>query len=519
MKSLIKKMFNVSFIIAFVSILIGTIFYNRSLTYTEKPIILILSFIVLFIFLFGIYKIINKKETSLSLKKELIVVSILGTVMLTLQLLCVHFLKAHPAWDWNDVSRAARQYVLGETNNIDYGYFEEFANNHGLLYFEIVFFKILQIFGRMNDFLTAMDLFNVFLVDISVIFTYLTIRKLFGNRKAIFGLIFITLSVPFYNYLPILYTDTVTMMFPIMASYFYVSYINDKKTNSKVKNILLLVGIGISISIGMSIKFTCVIMLIAIIIDLIIRTEHKHYLKTIPIIIVSLIILTSTIKLLNTRIHIFDNDRINKEKAIPITHWIMMGLYERDARNNKQYTGTYNPDAYELTRSYETVQERKRANIERIKEILLKEKSFKELIAFFYRKLLYVWSDATYYAPLFLQENPVNEEPNVFKELFYAKGKNVRYMFDENVAISVIMYLMFIASSVSSIKNGDDSINYNNLCIMGVLIFFLIWEASARYLVNFVPIFIVTTVKGFEVFNKCFLYLINKIPKKERRKL
>ena len=62
--------------------------------------------------------------------------------------------------------------------------------------------------------------------------------------------------------------------------------------------------------------------------------------------------------------------------------------------------------------------------------------------------------------------------------------------------MSVYLYAMFIIMSIYFIKTKKNECHVVLLAIFGLLVFLLLWEASPKYLLHYVPIFIVASVYG-----------------------
>ena len=113
-----------------------------------------------------------------------------------------------------------------------------------------------------NAFFAAIIFFNIMVIDIAALFTFLTIKKVLGTKKAYFSLIFILPLIVFLPYIVIPYTDTLTMAFPIMTLYMYLT-IKELPKNS-IKKYLLIFLLGMAIVFGINLKPTVIIMPIAI---------------------------------------------------------------------------------------------------------------------------------------------------------------------------------------------------------------------------------------------------------------
>lgn len=515
MKKNLLRVFYIILSVIFSLIFFGTIFDNKSLIVNINSIYIILSFIITFIILFFIYFFIQKKVSDeINWKKELLIFGSIFFTILIIQLICAYYLRSYPAWDWNDVYSSALSYVKGIPESVDWEYFQKFPNNNGMLYSEIILFKILKLFNLLDYSLTATIMVNIILIDISIILLYFTIRNLFGVKNAIFSLVLVLFSSAFFNYIPILYTDTVTMLFPIGILFFYSLWKKSNSNENSEKNKMwIFILITILCTIGIKIKFTCIIMLIAIIIDIIMTEKIQKYIKPITILLVSFAISFFGIKFIESQLSIFPYDINNNNKQIPYSHWIMMGLYERESyREGKNFIGWYDPTAYEFTLSFDTTESRKNANIKKIKEII-SDYGFINYSNFLYRKMLFTWSDGTYYAPAFLRERPIIEEKTFIANIFHSDGKYIKFTFLENTGYILFLYFMIIIGAIAKFKyrNDNEKIlkeNSSFIALFGVIVFFLMWEASSRYLINYVPVMIVASIFGI---SKLYNIIENKI--------
>ena len=135
------------------------------------------------------------------------------------------------------------------------------------------------------------------------------------------------------------YTDSLSLIFPVL---FYYLYLCLKGENDRKKQIIYLAAMGLSLTIGMMIKFTVVIVLIAVVIDAFLYIPWK---KALLILVVSLAFYGVIKSIYNHNIYKnYISDEQYQNLKTPYWHWIMMGL---------QNNGYYNPEDYEYTRSYD----------------------------------------------------------------------------------------------------------------------------------------------------------------------
>ena len=204
------------------------------------------------------------------------------------------------------------------------------------------------------------------------------------------------------------------------------------------------------------------------------------------------------ISFVEVKFTIMPYDINNNNQEIPFTHWVMMGMTERDSYvDGRKWIGWYNPDSLDYTLKYKTTDERKKANIKKIKE-QYQDMGFMNYLYFLYRKALFTWSDASFYAPSLVTGETLYRGENIVSK--YSDSKITRPLtFYSNLGMFLFIYLIIIVSTLKDIKNKNYSINYARLSIFGLVLFLLIWEDSSRYLFTYIPVMLLCTIHGLNV--------------------
>ena len=292
------------------------------------------------------------------------------------------------------------------------------------------------------------------------------------------SLILVLLCFPFYFMGAAFYTDSLSLIFPVL---FYYLYLCLKDENDKKKQIIYLVTMGVSLTIGMMIKFTVVIVLIAVVIDAFLCISWK---KVLLILVVSLAFYGVAVSIYNHNIYKnYISDEQYQNLKTPYWHWIMMGL---------QNNGYYNPEDYEYTRSYDVNERsaacRKKA-MERIKEL-----GVSGLFKLWTNKAVICFGDGTYALSDFLDDTPANET-GIHDYILYA-GKNYSKYQSFSTGLLIVLYLLAIVGAgrdiVGKVKYRESIFpTAPRLAMLGILCFLILWETSGRYFTNYVPILIV----------------------------
>ena len=123
-------------------------------------------------------------------------------------------------------------------------------------------FKAVAWLGITDYYAIAM-MFNALLAAATVLLITLICKRLFGVSQSVMVLIFVLMSPPFYFIASTFYTDSLSMVFPVLIVYLYLRYL-DSGANTK-KRVISAVLLGLSCAVGMLVKYTVIIALIAVI--------------------------------------------------------------------------------------------------------------------------------------------------------------------------------------------------------------------------------------------------------------
>lgn len=185
------------------------------------------------------------------------------------------------------------------------------------------------------------------------------------------------------------------------------------------------------------------------------------------------------------------SDKLYNE-SFPVTHHIMMAL-----DNN----GTYTLKDEEFTTSFKTRKEKKKANIEEINIRLKKYDTLNKKIKFITSKEIMIWNDGTYDIPQLLNNGHINNgkiQNSIYKN-------NDIYVYISQMQRVSMMILLVVSSLYKDDKKeeNNDAVNViSRLSILGLILFFSFWEIRSRYIINYIPIFVVTQIIGIELLDK-----------------
>ena len=204
--------------------------------------------------------------------RGLMIVSLVNLVLLVLlQLFFIRYFQVNPTWDVGDVYRAALEqkdsfYALSDYFTIKY------PNNIPLLIVFILGMRFLDLFGVTNYYF-YFTFVNALVILLSMGGLYWLIHRHFGLVSATWASLLMLFMTPLYMYVPIVYTDTLVMIFPILGLILYDLFYHSTDRRRYVYLILL----GLVLSIGVLVKTNAIILVVAILIHYLMMNPMKNY--------------------------------------------------------------------------------------------------------------------------------------------------------------------------------------------------------------------------------------------------
>ncbi len=485
--AVLLKLFLIIFAFSFIIIIGGVIFANT--VYDCTPVIILLLIGVNIALMCVIYRALGRHMGFIDRRYGILVASAL--VFFFAANVAVGFIMRYePAFDLGAIFTGASQWASagGFMNRIDKtcdpDYFYYFPNNLGGMSLLFIAFKAVSWLGITDYFAIAM-VFNAILATVTVLLIALICKRLFGIKQSVMALIFVLTSPPFYFIASTFYTDSLSMVFPVLIVYLYLRYPHSgENTKKRVVSAILL---GLSCAVGMFVKFTVIIALIAVILY---HICTKGLRSILPAAIASLAAIIGVFALFNAYFYSahMDKDRADRLK-IPYTHWIMMSLYK---------DGRYNQGDYEFTRSFEDPSERRSAILKQI-EIRIKNRGVVGMLKLFNDKGVIAFGDATFAQSDFLDDNPAN---NTFlHSLALYDGENhVTYRYAcSGVYFSLQLFMLVSALGGIFMKNRRVENTLPLLCVFGIMLFLMLWEVTGRYGTNYIPMIVISAVSGLDM--------------------
>ena len=359
-------------------------------------------------------------------------------------------------------------------------YFNVYPHNLAIVLFYLVPAKIAHSLLGIDTFFAMMLVTDVAVILSAVLLMAILSILFKKDEKAfLFGL-FGVILLPFLAYSAELYTDSISLFLVLLGFYLYLL---TRKTKHKY---LVWVLFSITSCLSVTIKVTAVIILVAILLaeglsfardD---RNKKKQKILFLLLFVGVFWIFSGGYSLIEARI-LPDA----KNMAIPKTHWVMMGL---------QGDGGYSDDDFNATIA--NGPDRVGYNIRVIKE-RLGEMGPIGYAGLLVRKISVTWGEGTYNLVAVVSGKPRRADSATMK-IFYREGDYFGvYNFVANL-IQVGLVSILAIWGVLTVKQFGRTEMILKLSVIGIFLFLLVWETISRYLVNFLPILIISARYAFD---------------------
>lgn len=451
-----------------------------------------------------------------------------------LQIIVAKAIYFEVGWDVSAIIKNA-DFLVNNPLAFEHNYFMMYPNNLFLLFIFAIICKISEGLAFI-DYKFLLVVINVIMVDLAILFTILSVKKLFNKKATIVSAVLFIVLFGFSPWIVVPYSDTLSMVFPIAIFYLYlklkdlkndddaikkveVEGVVNKKNKSlkrRTKQFIILISIGILATIGSQIKPTIIIVLIAILIAEFIRNikSFKGILALFASIFIVLLSFVTWKGIYNKKIENYTingyniSDRYDVE--FPFTHFAMMGLQSVHVENRGTIYGAYVPEDVVFTESIKGKDEKAKANIEEIKRRL---KSFGPVgyLKFLVGKGLWVLSDGSFYyggEGHFMISEPyaTGTLATKLQNIFLSYGDKffgLVHIFQG--AWLLILFLVIYPLFEKGRFKYDNSLFVIRITITGIVLFLLLFEARSRYLINHIPFFILLAGYGFNLVYERFL--------------
>lgn len=407
-------------------------------------------------------------------------------------------------WDAGIIRNTVGLEYSGNYAQISNGYFSWFPNNKLLVWLFQEIARFAAFIGYSNwEF--SLVIFQCILDAASIYLVYRVAIHCVRNQRLAF-LIFFTayLFVGISPWFIVAYSDATGFLFPILSVRLY-QRVNESK--HQTKGIIWGLLLGFVSMAGFYIKPQVFIVFIAFLLTDICCLIGKDFKNRLPAFLKDaicyaagiIIFLSSYNGMIVPQLH-FQTD---PDSTIGWQHYLMMGL-------NVSRDGVYSDEDYYFTRSFSTNQERNHADLQEAKNRIT-EMGAGGLFRHLSRKQFVNYGDGTF--GWAVEGNSFAGDPEwaqngiseTIRSLIKPEGKNYDWFISSKQLIWVVIlfFQLFVFLYRRKALSGDAErcIVAMAISVIGLTIFELLFEARARYLFCYAPIYVILSGWGLRNVN------------------
>lgn len=425
------------------------------------------------------------------------IVLILG-ITLSLFFICQLYLcynaYFYSGWDAGAVYKYAVEQWAGTPSDEARVYLSRYPNNVFLVWLYASVFRLVSLCPHVSmEFslvivqcvIDAVTMFLAFEVTFNITSNY---------RLSLFVLFWCILFIGFSPWFIVAYSDATGILFPVLLLWIYQL---SMKTKDTVWERIVWAALGFVAMTGLHIKPQIIIVLVAILLAEVMHLKigtSKDSLKKIWIRVFGLLcgvvlFMTPYRMLVVPSMHIsFDS-----ELSMGLPHYFMMGL-------NDEHDGIYYQEDYDFSVQIEDRKERQIADMQRAMD-RIHSYGIRGMLRHLSRKQLVNYGDGTF--AWAVEGNSFSGEPeriNVKVSRFlhsciYPDGEH----YNAFISLKQILWVVLLVGNLGTVfyntkcisKEGDCLILTMVLAILGLTVFELLFEARARYLFCYTPIYVI----------------------------
>lgn len=493
-------------IICFLNLFYSSENYACKKTFLLSNIQLFLLGVFTIVFIWILSYLLVRKNIHIQLKK--INITTLTIIFFIVQIYVFYNMYFHAdIWDPATIYKSAELISRGEVNGLDNSYFSMYPNNQLIVYLQSIMIRLNRIFGIWD----SEGFF--FMIVVQCLLSSWTGKLLYENLRllncsekySLIGWIVYVLLLGLSGWNVVTYTDMMGLIFPIAIFRVYLALKNKEKVMMKWLTIVALTYWGSKI------KVTVLIIFLALVISEVIQFIHDFEIQTFfrkiktfaKFTIAGGLSIFLFANLFNIAIQ-STGLIIDKEANMGTLHWMMMGL-------NPENDGVYFYDDVVLSQKIENKSERTQAQIDKINE-RLRDYGIKGFVEHIGRKSLIDFNDGTFawgceggfYGEIYPDKNSVISP--FLKSLYYEEGS--RYLYFSTLEQFMWIITFFGSIGIVIVNHGKKDIIVISLSLIGIIMFNLMFEARARYMILYVPFFIMAAMVSWQ---GCEIYLRKKL--------
>lgn len=440
----------------------------------------------------------------------------LSIVFFVLQIFIISKYYFIEKWDNLTIFNNALAIADGQRWKVENFYYGYYPNNIFLTIIYATVIRLSKIVG-IYSYYFILIVIQCLLFHVAALMLFATIKRLFKKEwLAWFGWLLCILFVGLQPWFSVPYSDASAFLFPILIVYLYTL-----KPIVKWKRYARWIAIALALYIGAKIKPHVAIVGIAIILYqmyIILRAKicDKQKLFT-KYRVVCLAASVAVVLILNFLIGIVENRIIpvDRSKSVTIFHYFMIGMdYHSDGTYDTKYVqasrASANPPLHDFNQG----------------KSFINEMGFDGFVALMQRKMLSNYNDGlfSWWTEFRTRICATIKQPNgrimqFIQDVYYPPdargcnmdvGKNYKWFQSAMQAVWLAILVLMMLSLLKSEYRSSSVLLISMLAIVGLTVYEQIFEARARYLFTYLPIYVLIATAGAYSVGSKILYLLQR---------
>lgn len=436
-------------------------------------------------------------------------------ILLSVQIYCCYGGYFISGWDAGSISETVFQEFSGEYDQIWKHYYSLYPNNIFIVWLYLNTVRVANWFGLQElefSLVILQCVLDVITIWLVWLITYDTSRS-YRITWLAYGTAYLFVGIsPWFI---VAYSDATGIVFPVLILRLY--QIASRQKN-RIVGVLDWGLIGVTAIIGYCIKPQIIISLIAVTIMELLNVIGSEYIKRGARLVARILACTAGILLALVIYHncIIPSLHIDFQTGYEVgwQHFFMMGL-------NEQTDGVFAQEDSEYVFTIESSSERNTVELTEAKR-RLNEMGIIRMIRHLNRKQLVNYGDGTFAWAVeghSFEGDPEwaqNKSSNVVRSLIKPDGENYQLFLSSKQLLWVMILVFQLGVAWKGIKcrriSDNPYIGVMVLAVLGVTAFELLFEARARYLFCYSPIFVILSAVGcaFVVRDVSYIHTIRK---------
>lgn len=401
------------------------------------------------------------------------------------QLVFTYNTYAYIGWDPGMLFGSAQQIIEGRFESIEY--FSLYPNNILILKYIVLIKRLSLAIGipAISDGCYTLLIINCVINSITGVLLYSLTKKLCGVRCALFGWFLYAVLIGTSTHLDVYYTDSIAILFPVLIAFLWIC----------IDKTYCFVLIGLLGAFSIFLKPQACIILIAVFLIESVKLLSSQFRTRESAVKLLFLLVGSALGIIVGKLLSINSLGLDPERSMGPAHYFMMGLHD---------VGSYAGSDVDFSVSYATKAARNAANIQEAFR-RIREYNFSSFANHVVKKALFNYHDGcfgNFTADFFwLNERVCTNRLSAFLTNLIRGGGRAHPIF-ESVKQATWLFVISLSSILPFRQHAFDQKTREKaaglmLSLIGIFLFLMLFEANARYLYIYSPIFIITALTVF----------------------